>query len=61
MLARTFPVFKSVSKSSARTTYSFGKKMSDLINPELIPEQKEFTPEVADSSKTYNFNREEYP
>lgn len=57
MIARNVLLMKPVSRMIRR----FGKKMSDFVDVEKIEEDPVFTPQVPLESKTYNFNREQFP
>jgi hypothetical protein len=59
MLARSIP--KLTRNSQSALLRSFGQKMSDLINPETIVEDPDFSPELSEDTNAHNFNREEYP
>ena len=60
MLARTLPKLTTPA-NTATMLRCFGQKMSDIIDPETIVEDPDYTPEVQNDSKIHNFNKEEYP
>lgn len=57
MLSKTLPYLR----RNTKVLRTFGKKMSEIYDPEDIVEDQDFVPELGPDPQTHNYNREEYP